>query len=119
MQYFTRHQSARTPSFRVTLQDVVEAVPDILLIAPCGYGAQQARENSERGGCHLDGDTRSKIKNSTYRRWNYRALNSRWSDLVLFPSASDKIGNYYTKHFCVARFSAGNCAREKHRRASV
>src|SRR6202030_1871103 len=28
---------ARTPSFRVTLQDVVEAVPDILLIAPCGY----------------------------------------------------------------------------------
>jgi iron complex transport system substrate-binding protein len=34
---------ARTPSFRVTLQDIVEAVPDILLIAPCGYGAQQAR----------------------------------------------------------------------------
>jgi iron complex transport system substrate-binding protein len=35
---------ARTPSFRVTLQDVVEAVPDILLIAPCGYGAQKARD---------------------------------------------------------------------------
>lgn len=35
---------ARTPSFRVSLQDVVEAVPDILLIAPCGYGAQQARD---------------------------------------------------------------------------
>jgi iron complex transport system substrate-binding protein len=35
---------ARTPSFRVTLQDVVEAVPDVLLIAPCGYGAQQARD---------------------------------------------------------------------------
>jgi iron complex transport system substrate-binding protein len=35
---------ARTPSFRITLQDVVEAVPDILLIAPCGYGAQQARD---------------------------------------------------------------------------
>jgi iron complex transport system substrate-binding protein len=38
----------RTPSFRVTLQDVVEAVPDILLIAPCGYNAEQAR-NEYRG----------------------------------------------------------------------
>ena len=34
----------RTPSFRVHLQDVVEAEPDILLIAPCGYSAQQARD---------------------------------------------------------------------------
>jgi iron complex transport system substrate-binding protein len=32
-----------TPSFRVALQDVVEAAPEILLIAPCGYSAQQAR----------------------------------------------------------------------------
>ena len=35
---------ARTPSFRVHLQDIVEAEPEILLIAPCGYGAQQARD---------------------------------------------------------------------------
>jgi iron complex transport system substrate-binding protein len=35
---------ARTPSFRVHLQDVIEAEPDILLIAPCGYSAQQGRE---------------------------------------------------------------------------
>jgi iron complex transport system substrate-binding protein len=34
----------RTPSFRVHLQDVIEAEPDILLIAPCGYSAQQARD---------------------------------------------------------------------------
>jgi iron complex transport system substrate-binding protein len=34
----------RTPSFRVHLQDIVEAKPDILLIAPCGYGADQARD---------------------------------------------------------------------------
>ncbi len=33
----------RTPSFRVPLQELVEAEPDILLIAPCGYSAQQAR----------------------------------------------------------------------------
>jgi iron complex transport system substrate-binding protein len=33
----------RTPSFRVHLQDIVEARPDILLIGPCGYSAQQAR----------------------------------------------------------------------------
>ncbi len=33
----------RTPSFRVHLQDIVEAEPEILLIAPCGYRAQQAR----------------------------------------------------------------------------
>jgi len=34
----------RTPSFRVHLQDIVEAEPEILLIAPCGYGAQKARD---------------------------------------------------------------------------
>jgi iron complex transport system substrate-binding protein len=34
----------RTPSFRVHLQDVVEAEPEILLVAPCGYSAQQARD---------------------------------------------------------------------------
>jgi iron complex transport system substrate-binding protein len=33
-----------TASFRVHLQDVVEAEPDILLVAPCGYTAQQARD---------------------------------------------------------------------------
>jgi iron complex transport system substrate-binding protein len=32
-----------TPSFRVTLEDIVAAAPDIILVAPCGYGAQQAR----------------------------------------------------------------------------
>jgi iron complex transport system substrate-binding protein len=34
----------RTPSFRVHLQDIVEAEADILLIAPCGYSAQHARD---------------------------------------------------------------------------
>ncbi len=34
----------RTPSVRIHLQDVVEAEPEILLIAPCGYGAQKARD---------------------------------------------------------------------------
>jgi iron complex transport system substrate-binding protein len=34
----------RTPSFRVALQDVVEASPEILLIAPCGYTAERARD---------------------------------------------------------------------------
>ena len=33
-----------TPSFRVTLEDVVAAAPDIILISPCGYSAQQARD---------------------------------------------------------------------------
>jgi iron complex transport system substrate-binding protein len=33
----------QTPSFRVTLEDIVAAAPDILLVSPCGYGAQQAR----------------------------------------------------------------------------
>jgi iron complex transport system substrate-binding protein len=35
---------ARTPSFRIAVGDVIEAAPEILLIAPCGYGAQQARD---------------------------------------------------------------------------
>jgi iron complex transport system substrate-binding protein len=33
-----------TPSFRVTLEEIVEAAPDILLVSPCGYGAQRARD---------------------------------------------------------------------------
>ena len=34
----------RTPSFRVHLQNIVESEPEILLVAPCGYNAQQARD---------------------------------------------------------------------------
>jgi iron complex transport system substrate-binding protein len=34
----------RTPSFRVSAEDVIDAAPDILLIAQCGYSAQQARD---------------------------------------------------------------------------
>jgi iron complex transport system substrate-binding protein len=33
----------RTPSFRVSLDEVVTAQPDILVVAPCGYNAAQAR----------------------------------------------------------------------------
>ena len=33
-----------TPSFRVTLEDIVAAAPEIILISPCGYGAQRARD---------------------------------------------------------------------------
>jgi iron complex transport system substrate-binding protein len=33
-----------TPSFRVTLEEIVAAAPDIILISPCGYNAQQARD---------------------------------------------------------------------------
>jgi len=34
----------RTPSFRVSAEEVINAAPEILLIAQCGYGAQQARD---------------------------------------------------------------------------
>lgn len=33
-----------TPSFRVTAEDVLEAGPEVLFIAQCGYSAKQARE---------------------------------------------------------------------------
>ena len=33
-----------TPSFRVTLEDIVAATPDIILVSPCGYDAQRARD---------------------------------------------------------------------------
>lgn len=39
--------AVRKPSFRVHLQDVVEAAPEIMLIAPCGYTAKQARSEYE------------------------------------------------------------------------
>ncbi|HTC66356.1 MAG TPA: cobalamin-binding protein [Candidatus Acidoferrum sp.] len=32
------------PSFRVALKDIVAAAPDIIVIAPCGYDAEQARK---------------------------------------------------------------------------
>lgn len=32
-----------TPSFRVEAKDVVAAAPDIIVVAPCGYSAEQAR----------------------------------------------------------------------------
>jgi iron complex transport system substrate-binding protein len=34
----------RKPTFRVALQDVVESIPDVILISPCGYSAEQARD---------------------------------------------------------------------------
>jgi iron complex transport system substrate-binding protein len=33
----------RKPSFRVSLEDVVAAQPQVLVVAPCGYNADQAR----------------------------------------------------------------------------
>ena len=35
---------AKKPSFRVAMQDVLEAAPDVLLIAPCGYDARKAHD---------------------------------------------------------------------------
>jgi iron complex transport system substrate-binding protein len=32
-----------TPSFRVTLEDIVAASPEIILVSPCGYSAELAR----------------------------------------------------------------------------
>jgi iron complex transport system substrate-binding protein len=34
----------RIPSFRISLEEVIAAQPDILIVAPCGYRADQARE---------------------------------------------------------------------------
>jgi iron complex transport system substrate-binding protein len=34
---------ARTPSYRISLEDVVAAQPEVLVVAPCGYNADQAR----------------------------------------------------------------------------
>jgi iron complex transport system substrate-binding protein len=34
----------RTPSFRVTAEEVIDAAPEVLLIAQCGYSAQRARD---------------------------------------------------------------------------
>ncbi len=36
--------SKRTPSFRVTIEEVIDAAPDVVLVAPCGYTSQQALE---------------------------------------------------------------------------
>jgi len=37
-----------TPSFRITAEDVIDAAPEILFIAQCGYSAQQARDEYRR-----------------------------------------------------------------------
>ena len=36
--------TTRTPSFRVTMDEVIAAAPDVVLLAPCGYTAEQAGE---------------------------------------------------------------------------
>jgi len=33
----------RKPSFRISLEDVVAAQPEVMVVAPCGYNAEQAR----------------------------------------------------------------------------
>jgi iron complex transport system substrate-binding protein len=33
-----------TPSFRVSLEDIVAAAPDVILVSPCGYDATRARD---------------------------------------------------------------------------
>ncbi len=35
---------AKAPSYRVTLEEIVAAAPEILFIGPCGYNAEQARK---------------------------------------------------------------------------
>jgi iron complex transport system substrate-binding protein len=35
---------ARTPSYRVTPQEVIQAAPDVIFVAPCGYNKEQASE---------------------------------------------------------------------------
>src|SRR5258708_32291039 len=34
--------SPRKATFRVSLQDIVQAAPEVMLISPCGYSAEQA-----------------------------------------------------------------------------
>jgi iron complex transport system substrate-binding protein len=34
----------KTPSRRATLQEIVDAAPEVIFIAPCGYNAEQARD---------------------------------------------------------------------------
>src|SRR5258708_11229871 len=34
----------KTPSRRVSLQEIVDAAPEVIFIAPCGYVADQARD---------------------------------------------------------------------------
>ena len=34
----------RKPTFRVSLQDIIESIPDVILVSPCGYSAEQARD---------------------------------------------------------------------------
>lgn len=35
---------AKTPSHRATMEEVIAAAPEVLIIAPCGYNADQARQ---------------------------------------------------------------------------
>jgi len=35
---------ARTPSFRIRVEDVIDAAPEVMFIAPCGYSAEQVRQ---------------------------------------------------------------------------
>jgi iron complex transport system substrate-binding protein len=44
---------AHTPSFRVTPEDVIAAGPEVILVSPCGYSAEQGR-NEYRSMIHSE-----------------------------------------------------------------
>jgi iron complex transport system substrate-binding protein len=54
----------RTPSFRVTAEDVIDAAPEILLIAQCGYSAQQARDEYRAMSFPAEWDAIPAVRNS-------------------------------------------------------
>jgi iron complex transport system substrate-binding protein len=35
---------AKTPSYRLTAQEIMQAAPEVIFVAPCGYNKEQARE---------------------------------------------------------------------------
>jgi iron complex transport system substrate-binding protein len=35
---------ARTPSYRVTAEEIIAAAPEVIFVAPCGYSKEQARD---------------------------------------------------------------------------
>lgn len=54
----------RTPSFRISAEDVIDAAPEVLLIAQCGYSAQQAREEYRAMSFPADWSAIPAVRNS-------------------------------------------------------
>jgi iron complex transport system substrate-binding protein len=66
-----------SPSFRVELKDIIAAAPDIIVVAPCGYDAEQARKEYRATTFRSEWDAIPAVRNHRVYSFEANAYASR------------------------------------------